>query len=527
MVEVRNSIVNVPRSFRLVLLAFLLCGLLVSCLTKEPTPTTPTPTPQPEVAPTSTPDIVDEIVVLFADEVRTLEPYRMVNVRPESSLAGHIWDTLTFIDDELEVKPGLATSWRLINNFTWEFTLREGVTFHNGEPFNADAVRFSLERAQRMPGSLEVLAQETQLEQVEVLGEHKLRLVTGSPVANLAFLVASVEILPPVYYGETEASVLARAPVGSGPYQVKEWTLGEPVVLEATPDYWNERPLWPRVVFQTEPDPQARLQALRDGTAALVTDLPAMLPEEWDIPESTLASMESTQRMFVGVNIEPDSPLADARVRQALNYGTNVAQITDTWLKGYGQRYGSWVNPPGDNAQLLPYPYDPEKAKALLTEAGYPDGFVTKLHTPSSIYPEDVAIATELASQWRELGITVEVQVVEWELYVAALLSESPPPLFLLGINSQADALQDTRNLSADFAFNPTRWHDPGFEDAVRRARNSFNDNARSRLLYDAQAIAYDECPWIWLWKRYDFYGMSQLLDWSPRADGRVYLYQH
>jgi peptide/nickel transport system substrate-binding protein len=525
-VEVRSGIVNVPKSFRLILVVSLLCGLLVACQTKDPTPTVPTSTPQPEDTPTPTPDSIDEIVVLFADEVRTLEPYRMVSVRPESSLAGHIWDTLTVIDDDLQVKPGLATSWRLINNFTWEFTLREGVTFHNGEPVNADSVRFSLERAQLMPGSLEVLAQETQLEQVEVLGEHSLRLVTGSPIANLAFLVASVEILPPVYYGETGEDELARAPVGSGPYQVKEWTPGTPVVLEATPNYWNGTPQWPRIVFQTEPDPQARMQALRDQTAALVTDLPAMLPEEWDIPESRLAATESTQRMFIGVHIEQDSPLADARVRQALNYGADVDQITETWLKGYGQRYGSWVNPPGNNAGLLPYPYDPERARSLLAEAGYPDGFVTKLHAPSGVYPEDVAIATELASQWDQLGVTVEVEIVEWEPYVASLLSDAPPPLFLLGMNSQADALQDTRNLAGDFAFNPTGWHDPGFEDAVRRARNSFNDNARSRLLDDAQAIAYEDCPWIWLWKKHDFYGMSQLLDWSPRADGRVYLYQ-
>jgi peptide/nickel transport system substrate-binding protein len=517
--------VNTARTLRLILLACLLAGLLLGCRNREPTPE-PTPTVDTFPQGTPTPEPTEQIVVLVADEVRTLEPYRMVNVRAESSLSGHLWDTLTFVNSDLELEPSLATSWRLINNFTWEFRLREGLTFHNGEPVNAQAVRFSIERTQSMPGSLRTFAHDTQLERIQILDEYRFRLVTGIPISNLAYQVSSIEILPPIYYGETDAEQLARAPIGSGPYQVTEWTPGEPVELTAVDTYWKGTPTWRQVVFESEPDLQARLQALRDGTATLVTDLEPTRAEEWDLEDARLLTIESTKRLFVGMHVQPDSPFADVAVRQALNYGTNVAQLTETWHKGHGQRYASWVNPPGSNVQLEPWSYDPGRARALLAQAGYPDGFVTTLHAPSGVYPEDVAIANAIAEQWGELGITVKVEVHEWPDYVTALFSDSPPPLFLLGLNSRADPLQDTRNLSVGFAFNPTGWENPSFEDAVRRAQSTFNENARARLLNEAQSIGYEEAPWVWLWRQVDFYGIAESLSWTPRADGRVYLFE-
>jgi len=516
--------VNTARTFRLILLACLLSGLLLGCRNKDQTPE---PTPTLEVTPgTPTPEPLQEVIVLTADEIRTLEPYRMVSVRAEISLAGHIWDTLTFVNSDQELEPGLATDWRLINNFTWEFDLREDVFFHNGEPVNAEAVRFSIERAQSMPGSLETFGYDTQLEQIEVLDDYQFRLVTTSPVSNLVYLVSSIEILPPIYYSETDAEELSRAPVGSGPYRVAEWTPGSAVELTAVSTHWRGEPAWPKIIFDSEPDAQARLQALQDGAATLIADLPPTTADEWEIPDARLLTIESAKRLFVGIHIEPGSPLADVNVRQALNYGTDVAALTETWLKGYGQRYGSWVNPPGNNVQLEPWRYDPDQARELLALAGYPDGFVTTLHTPTGVYPHDVEIANAIADQWGELGITVRVEVHEWPEYVGTLLSDSPPPLFLLGLNSRADPLQDTRNLSASFGFNPTGWESSSFEDRVRRAQSNFNNNARGRLLNEAQAIAYEAAPWVWLWRQVDFYGVVPALPWTPRADGRIYLFE-
>jgi len=109
---------------------------------------------------------------------------------------------------------------------------------------------------------------------------------------------------------------------------------------------------------------------------------------------------------------------------------------------------------------------------------------------------------------------------------VRELFSETPPSLFLLGLNSRGDGFEDVKNMSGAFNFNPTRWQNTSFEEKLTEAASTFNENSRVRLLNEAQAIAYEEAPWIWLWRSYDFYGVSQNLDWTPRRDGLVYLYK-
>jgi peptide/nickel transport system substrate-binding protein len=478
-------------------------------------------------ATTLTPDEQDSstTLVLVADEITTLEPYRMVRVHPDGSVASHLWDTLTVLTDDLLVEPHLAESWRLVNSFTWEFSLRQSITFHDGESFDAEAVRFSIERAQSMPGSLETFTEDVGLEQVEVVDEHTLRLTTRQPVANLPFHLAFLEIVPPVYYSETDPVQLAGAPVGSGPYRLDRWIPGEGVVLEAVPTYWKGVPALPRLAFQTVSLAEDRLEALRDGQADLVTDLSPMAVDQWDSTTSRLESIESTQRMLIGMRIEAESPLADKRVRQALNYGVNVKEIVDDWLGGCGERYGSWVNPPANNPELVPWPYDPARARDLLIEAGYQQGLTTTLHIPAGVYAQGVVVAEAIAQQLGEIGVTVKVEAVDWAVFVRQLLSDDVPPLFLLGLNSRGDGLEDLNNLSSAFAFNPTGWESESFEDALERARNAFNESSRSRLMNEAQAIAYEEAPWVWLWRSCDLYGVGQRLDWTPRRDGLVYLY--
>lgn len=540
---------RVPKILAVIISILLGVGILVACAGNQtpvptrqnPTSTPPaeevkvattasvTPVPAATVAPTSTTNaaLPDPVLILLADEITTLEPYRMVSTHPDGSIASHLWDTLTHLNDQLQVEPGLAESWRLVNNFTWEFTLHQGINFHNGEALNADAVRFSIERARSMPDSLETFTRDVNLEKVEMVDDYTLRLTTRDPVANLPYHLTFLEILPPVYYSKTSTDKLLVAPVGSGPYELSgTWHSGQPLTLEAVPDYWGGAPALPRLVFKTVPQVEERLTALRSGQATLITDLPPIPKEQWNISGSELEAIESTQRMFIGIRAAEGSPLADKRVRQALNYGVNVKQFIDTYLAGYGQRYGSWVNPPENNQELSPWAYDPDMARDLLAQAGYREGFTTTLHAPIGVYNQDAAIAEAIGQQLSEIGVTVEIETADWSTYTHQLLSDKTPGLFLLGLASHGDGLEDTQNLSVDFAFNPTGWSNISFEEMLKRAASTFNQDSRIRLLNEAQSIAYDEAPWIWLWRSYDFYGVSQALDWTPRRDGLVNLYQ-
>ncbi|HXW00475.1 MAG TPA: ABC transporter substrate-binding protein, partial [Anaerolineae bacterium] len=313
---------------------------------------------------------VEATVILMDDAVTTLDPYLMVNTHYDGSIASHVWDTLVLLNDKLELEPQLAESWRLVNNFTWEFKLRQGLKFHNDEPLTAEAVRFSIERAQTLPGSLETFAQDVGLEKVEVMNDYTLHLTTRQPVANLPYHLAFLEILPPVYYTDTDPNQVALAPVGSGPYQVTSTEDGA-LVLDSVPSYWWGAPALPRLIFKVIPEAEQRLAALAAGEASLVTDLPPTSADQWDVPNSRLEAIESTRRLFVGMRMGEGTPLANKQVRQALNYGVNVGEIIDNNLAGYGDRYGSWVNPPANNPDLEPWPYDPDTARTLLAEAGY------------------------------------------------------------------------------------------------------------------------------------------------------------
>ncbi len=518
---------------------------LLGCRSSQPSPSTSTPSPpeETETLPALTPSEpatttpkepltegtspTSTLIVLTAAPVSTLDPYHMVSRHPDGSVGVHLWDTLVRIDDWLTLEPSLAESWRLIDNQTWEFTLRQGVTFHNGEPFDAEAVRFSVDRAQRLPDSLEPLGLTGGLITVEVVNTYTVRLATEKPMPNLPYLVASLEILPPGRYQGQDDAAVASDPVGTGPYRFVSQEADGSVILDAFSDYWRGAPAVQRIVFRPVPDVTQRLEALQRGEAQLITDLPPARAEEANTETSRLETIESTRRLFVGIRFDPDSPLADKRVRQALNYAVNVQELVERYHAGYGQRYASWVNPPNANPDLEPWPYDPERARNLLAEAGYPDGFATTLDTPVGRYPQDEAIAYAIAEQLAAVGVQAQVQPQQdWETYVRQkLITKETAPLFLLAIASEANDLEDVRNLAYDFPLNPTGWFNEEFEAMLDEAKVTFNVERRQELLYQAQALAYDEAPWIWLWRLYDFYGVANGLAWTPRADGVVDLY--
>jgi len=469
--------------------------------------------------------IVDPVVILVSRPIETLDPYLTKTVNPEDSVATHIWDTLIWVNTDLALEPRLAETWRLVDDTTWEFRLRQGVTYHNGEPFNAAAVKFSIERAAQLKGGLETFAADVGLQQVEMVDDYTVQLVTAEPDISVPRRLASVEMLPPGHYGSSRD--LVASPVGSGPYRFVRQESDGAVTLEANADYWQGPPLLPTLVFRPVADPVTRVRLLLGGQAHLISDLTPDDIATLETENTRVEAVESTRRLFVGIRADADSPMGDKRVRQALNYAVDVDALVNSLAGGYGQRYGSWVNPPHNLNTLTPWPYDPDKARKPLTEAGYPDGFQATLDTPIDHYYQDQAIAYAIAEQLDQVGIQVQVQPYEWSTYVRSrLIPKETSPLFLLSLASWGNGLEDTTNLTLDFPFNPTLWHNAEFESLVAEARATFNDVRLQALLNQAQAIAYEEAPWIWLWRPYDFYGVALWSDWKPRADGLIYLYK-
>jgi peptide/nickel transport system substrate-binding protein len=346
-------------------------------------------------------------------------------------------------------------------------------------------------------------------------------------VADLPYYLTSLEILPPLYYSEGNADDISKAPIGSGPYQFVEWSPENRLELKAVPDYWGGAPLIDTLIFQPVTDAAERVAQLTAGQADLITDLTLEQATTWDSAGGRLEAIESTRRIFIGLRVEEGTPLADKRVRQALNYAVDVQAIVNSLLGGYGQRYGNWVNASNPASNSAPWPFDVKKAQELLAEAGYAQGFDLVLDTPTGHYHQDQAVAQAIAEQLGQVGINVEVRAHDWSSYVENyLLPRQMGPLFLLGLNSRGNEWEDTNNLSFAFPFNLSSWQNAEFERLLKEARTTFNERQRQTLLSQAQAIAYEEVPWIWLWREYNFYGVKSDLNWQPRADGLVYLYQ-
>jgi peptide/nickel transport system substrate-binding protein len=278
-----------------------------------------------------------------------------------------------------------------------------------------------------------------------------------------------------------------------------------------------------KITVRAVPEAGARIAELEAGTADLITNVP---PDQTHLVETDLSRVEVVEglrRIFIYIYYEEGKPWANRRVRQAMNYAVDVDTIGETLFAGYARRYGSWVNPPHNNPDLKPYPYDPEVAMALLTEAGYPDGFDVVLHTPVGRYNKDKEAAEAIAAYLAEVGIRAEVIPVDWSTYIQEMLiPRQNLEIGLLGLGSAANDLEDAKNLVKDWPFSFTDWYNEDYEALYTEALATLDAAKRQELLYRAQAIAYEECPWIWLWRQVDFYGVNKRLQWTARADERL-----
>ena len=464
-----------------------------------------------------------EIVVLSGIDPNTLDPYLMTTLNPEENIGFHIWDQLVWRTADRELVPMLATSWALIDDLTWEFTLREDVDFTNGEHFTAEAVRFSLERARDLPGSVNSTPYGISYASSEILDDYTIRIHTERPAPNLTRELSNFNIVPPRYYADTPLEELAEHPVGSGPYRFVSWERDGPLVIEANDDYWGGAPAIQKITMRAVPEASARIAELETGAVDLISNVPPDQTNLVQTDRSRVEAMEGLRRIFIYIHLEEGKPWADVRVRQAMNYAVDVNTIGETLFAGYARRYATFMNPPNDNPDLKPYPYDPEKARALLAEAGYPDGFDVILNTPVGRYNKDKEAAEAVAAYLREVGIRAEVIPVDWSTYLQEMLvPRQNLQLGLIGFGTTTSELLEAQQLTKDYPLEITDWYNEEYEALYAQAAGTLDREERLALLYRAQAIAYEECPWIWLWRQYNFYGVSKRLQWTPRADERI-----
>jgi peptide/nickel transport system substrate-binding protein len=461
------------------------------------------------------------------DELRVAIPWTPENLDPTMNLSSiraqvgvSLFDSLVGRDAEKRIVPELAESWKLLDDNTWQFRLRKGATFHNGEPFNAEAVRFTLQRVldpnQKSPNRANI----AEVARVEVVDDVTVKLVTRQPYAPLLNRLIDFPIVPPKYTAEQGNQGMALRPVGTGPFRFAELVKDDRMIVEAFDRYWRGAPRIRRIVFKPVPEPFTRAAALRNGELDVITNVPPTLARELErVPGIKVLRVPSTWMIYLGLNTFK-RPLSDLRVRQALNHATDVDAIIKTVLEGNGRRTEGPLTPSmfGYDPGVKGYPYDPAKARRLLAEAGYPDGLEITLDSPEGRYQGDKEVAEALAGQWQKAGFKPKVQVAEWGAYFKKYLARQFADAYLLGLGGPMQDGDELYNLVSSKGRG-LYYKNERVDQLFDAGRSTMDPAKRRRIYSDLAKAMIEDATWVFLMQQVDIYALRDRVEWTPRPD--------
>ena len=460
-------------------------------------------------------------------ELRVAIPWTPENLDPTMNLSSlrsqvgvSLFDSLVGRDADGKIVGELAESWRALDDRTWQLKLRRGVSFHNGEPFNAEAVRFTFQRVlnpeQKSPNRATV----SEVERVDVVDDLTVNLVLRSPYAPFLARLIDFPMVPPRYTAEKGNQGLALRPVGTGPFRFVELVKDDHMIVEAFDKHWRGQPRVKRIVFKPIPEPFTRTAALRNGEVDLITTVPPNIAVELErVAGVRVQRVPSTWQIYLGLNAFK-KPLSDVRVRQALNYATDVDAIIKNVMDGNGRRLEGPFTPNvfGFDPSVKGYAPDPARARRLLAEAGYPDGADVTLDAPAGRYQGDKEIAEALGGQWQKAGFRPKVQVAEWGAYFKKYLGKQMQDAYLLGLGGPMQDADELYNLVSSKGRGLYYKNDK--VDELFDQGRATTDPARRRKIYaDLARVMIEDATWVFLMQQVDIYATRDRLVWTPRPD--------
>jgi ABC-type transport system substrate-binding protein len=470
----------------------------------------------------------DTIVYAHSVPVTTLDPaHGAFQAYPAGYEVSYLlYDRLVTFGPDFAIVPQLATSWETSEDgLAWTFHLREGVTFHDGTAFDADAVVFNVERMidpDRNPTNRPLW---NPFAGAEALDAYTVRITTHAPysaVLNTLAHGAGAIVSPAATerYGDDQ---IATNPVGAGPFVLASFNPGQEVVLRAYEGYWDGVPQTQEIVFRYVPEASTRISALQSGQVDIIDSVPPQLAVTLqNDPNVQVLTSPGLRPMGFGLMLQHE-PLDDVRVRQAINYAVNKEAIAQGVFQGFARPSDSPLafNTVG-HVTAGEYAYDPERAASLLDDAGWALGaggvrakdgrnLTLTLYTPEGLFPGDVDIAEVVANSLQAVGIGVDIVKIEAAAYWDHL--RLPPDeiawdLAQFGFNpSSADGTYHLDSLftsnepgvAAIGAWNMVRYANAEVDELIANAKTSVDPVARDAYLADAQRIVWEEAPYLWL----------------------------
>lgn len=463
------------------------------------------------------PALAAEVTIAIGSEPTTLDPQARDD-GGERAVNDNIFETLMARTPEGELVPGLAAAAPTqVDETTWEFTLREGVTFHNGEPFDSAAVAYSVARIIDPEFNSEQSSFFSTIVGATAVDPLTVQIMTNGPDPILPARMYWMKMVPPVY---AEDDAFASAPVGTGPYMFDSWQRGSAITLTAYADYWGGAPSIEQVNYRFVEESGTRLAGLLSGEYDLITNLQPEFVDQ--VPKSAhVAGLEFPIVILSAVS----GPTQDVRVRQALNYAVDKEVLANNLFEGYAQ-----VSPGqllassffGFNPDVAGYPYDPDKARALLEEAGAVGAEIEIIGT-SGRWLKDRELVEVVAGFWEQAGVTPVVRIFEFDEYLNRLFDRETrgDGIFVVSSNEFLDA---DRSFSAYYSMNGIGSSNADAEMAamIDAARTETDVAAREALYHQVVQHAFEQAYFLWLLNIEDIYGMSERLEWTPRVDAKL-----
>nr|WP_314074151.1 ABC transporter substrate-binding protein [uncultured Roseococcus sp.] len=478
--------------------------------------------------------------------VTSLDPH-FHQLSPNNAAASMIFSRLVETDDKARSIPGLAESWRAVEPTVWEFKLRPGVRFHNGREFTAEDVAFTLARVPNVPNSPASFTLFVRpISRVEIVDPLTIRLHTRTPYPLLPMDLTNIFILDRETHegATTERFNSGELAVGTGPFRVVRHANGDRIELERNDQYFGERPAFARVNYRMITNDAARTAALMAGDVDVIDQVPTA-----DLSrmrrDNRLSLYETTGLRLIFLSLDHSredaspfvtdndgrpiarNPLKDLRVRQALSMAIDRPNMVERVMEGAATPTGQFLAE-GVTSHIPGYPvprFDPDGARRLLAEAGFPNGFRITLHGPNDRYPNDARIIQAVGQMWTRVGIRTAVDAQTWATFIGRA-NRAELSAFLLGWGMNPDGSHPLRNLIACpnretglGASNRGRYCNPELDRGLMESSEMLDEAARQERLIALERMALDDVALIPLHIQTNIWGARRGFVVTPRAD--------
>ncbi len=490
-----------------------------------------------------------DLRIALSSEPSSMDPH-FHNLAANNNISAHVFETLTRFDADGRLLPGLADSWRLIDGTTWEITLRKGVKFHDGSELTAEDVAWSLDRPAtiiKSPGSFTLYTR--QIAGKEIVDPYTIRLKTAAPYPLMLNDLSTIFIVSKKATQGVASDDFAQGKgmVGTGPFRFVSFRRGEAVEFTRNNAYSGDKPAWGRAAMRFIPSDPSRLAALLAGDVDAIDNIPpADIAKIKANRNLEMFSKVSNRVIYFTLDQEREvspfvtdkagrplerNPFKDLRVRRAFSKAINRQTIADRVMEGLGLPAANLVPSPmfGYNPALKVEPYDPEGARRLLIDAGYPDGFALTIHGPNNRYVNDAQILQAVAQMLSRIGITVKTEAMPLAIYFPRG-NNHEFTMALVGWGSQTSEVSSPlrsvlATINRDKGMGTVNWG--GYSNAqmdalLEEALRTVDDRQREKLLQNAVEIAVNDVGLIPIHFQVVTWASRRGIAYVPRTDERT-----